>query len=775
MKFRNLIKKIAAYVCIGAMVISSTVGAGAITASAEEAQQSKEDIFVDGAVYDYGEVSGYAYHYGWLCEATSEYKYMFITYTGDITNLRLEFQKVGTDERWDKVFWMDQAKEDAIDDQGRLNTKATLAGEPILTSETGATVVIDLEASGINLDNLAAMDMHYGPGTLDIGYVRLSTSSEIKDVDVMPEKPEVPEKLEPITLTGLIGVWTPKPEDVGYSYLTGAEVNAKAGYKYLELTYKGDETAFDALRFEFEGTGSTLWFRENAEGTLKTVDGELVPAPTEEEQTVVIDLEASGMDITKAIAKIHMHQTPGNGSFEITNAVLSGPESNEPTKPEKLEPMDVTGLIGVWTPKPEDVGYSYLTGAEVNAKAGYKYLELTYKGDETAFDALRFEFEGTGSTLWFRENAEGTLKTVDGELVPAPTEEEQTVVIDLEASGMDITKAIAKIHMHQTPGNGSFEITNAKLLAEYTASVDPNTAEDIILNGDENGLSSMIKSWTVKGVAAGGDQYKYLGFVTLKEPTSVYKYLILTYAGDIGSIRFEFAAVDETGETAKSAPYWFNKEGQELYFVTADGSDIPLDGGKGTTIVIDLEKSGVDLDKYNSIHMQSGYGIGENNINDFSLKIGMARLSAKPDIASIDAMPPEQPITTKAPVTTAKAPEETTTKAPEETTTKVPNKVKKPAKATISKVNSKKKSAKKVKLSLKKVKNAKGYQVQFSTTKKFKKVLVKKYVKKVSVTINSKKLKNKKKLYVRARAYVLDGKTKVFGKYSKVKKVKIKK
>ena len=53
-------------------------------------------------------------------------------------------------------------------------------------------------------------------------------------------------------------------------------------------------------------------------------------------------------------------------------------------------------------------------------------------------------------------------------------------------------------------------------------------------------------------------------------------------------------------------------------------------------------------------------------------------------------------------------------------------------------------------------------------TKKFKKVLVKKTVKKVKVTISSKKFRDKKKLYVRVRAVGAK-------KWSKPKKVKIKK
>ena len=60
------------------------------------------------------------------------------------------------------------------------------------------------------------------------------------------------------------------------------------------------------------------------------------------------------------------------------------------------------------------------------------------------------------------------------------------------------------------------------------------------------------------------------------------------------------------------------------------------------------------------------------------------------------------------------------------------------------------------------------YTVQVSTSKKFKKVLYKKTVKKTKVTLSSKKLKNKKKLYVRVKAVGAK-------KWSKVIKIKVKK
>lgn len=96
---------------------------------------------------------------------------------------------------------------------------------------------------------------------------------------------------------------------------------------------------------------------------------------------------------------------------------------------------------------------------------------------------------------------------------------------------------------------------------------------------------------------------------------------------------------------------------------------------------------------------------------------------------------------------------------------------------SLGKVNLKAKNIKKkaVKLSWKKIKNANGYTVQYALNKKFtkKKKTVNVKASKTSKTI--KKLKKKKTYYFRARAYCNYKCKKVYGKWSKVKKVKIKK
>lgn len=94
---------------------------------------------------------------------------------------------------------------------------------------------------------------------------------------------------------------------------------------------------------------------------------------------------------------------------------------------------------------------------------------------------------------------------------------------------------------------------------------------------------------------------------------------------------------------------------------------------------------------------------------------------------------------------------------------------KKPAKVTAVKVKSKKK---KILVSWKKT-AASGYQVQYGTSRKFKKAKAVFTGKSTKVTLK-KGLKKKKTYYVRVRAFNKNGKAKKYGSYSTVKKVKVK-
>lgn len=102
--------------------------------------------------------------------------------------------------------------------------------------------------------------------------------------------------------------------------------------------------------------------------------------------------------------------------------------------------------------------------------------------------------------------------------------------------------------------------------------------------------------------------------------------------------------------------------------------------------------------------------------------------------------------------------------------------------AKIRKLKVKSNSKKKINVTWKKVKKAKGYEIQVSNNKKFKKnkIILKKTLKKTKLTIKNKKIKSKKTYYIRVRAYAeyknINNKTiKVYSKWNKhLRKIKVK-
>ncbi|WP_347993546.1 Ig-like domain-containing protein, partial [uncultured Eubacterium sp.] len=147
--------------------------------------------------------------------------------------------------------------------------------------------------------------------------------------------------------------------------------------------------------------------------------------------------------------------------------------------------------------------------------------------------------------------------------------------------------------------------------------------------------------------------------------------------------------------------------------------------------------------------------------------------TVKPTVAPTTVAPtlkPTEKPTTVAPTTNTNA-QTTTKKQPSQTTIKSSVNV---GKAVVKKAI-KKKNAKKISLTLKRVKGATKYKVQIAKDKKFKKTIVTKTTKKLTYSVSNSKFIKAKKLYARAKAIVVKGEKTYQGKWSKPKQVEIKK
>ena len=230
----------------------------------------------------------------------------------------------------------------------------------------------------------------------------------------------------------------------------------------------------------------------------------------------------------------------------------------------------------------------------------------------------------------------------------------------------------------------------------------------------------------------------------------------------------DFGIITVNGKTADikaaGAGIWF-----KLSNFTDMYNDVVITNGAGTvkaTLYV-YNKNGVD----NSKKDDETTTPAKQDETTTPAKQDETTTSAKQDETTTPAKQDETTTPAKQNETTTVAP---TTKAI--STTAAPTTVKKTTvKKTTVKATAKKLSSNKVKLSVKKVAGASKYAVQISTTKNFKKVVAKKTSKKAVFTVKSKKLKGKKKLYVRVKVYKkVNGKT-VASQWSKATKIRLKK
>ena len=169
-------------------------------------------------------------------------------------------------------------------------------------------------------------------------------------------------------------------------------------------------------------------------------------------------------------------------------------------------------------------------------------------------------------------------------------------------------------------------------------------------------------------------------------------------------------------------------------------------------------KENQDKDLTEAISVLEKYDATQQEVDD-----ALAKLQATDETTTPAVTTPA--VTTPAVTTPAVTTPAVTTQVP---TTEAPTVVL--GNTKIRKVTNVKKY--KAKIKIKKVAKAKGYQFKYADNKKFKKSIVKNTTK---LTLTTRKFKKNSRCYVKVRAYAIVGKVKSYGKWSKVKSVKIKK
>ena len=238
--------------------------------------------------------------------------------------------------------------------------------------------------------------------------------------------------------------------------------------------------------------------------------------------------------------------------------------------------------------------------------------------------------------------------------------------------------------------------------------------------------------------------------------------------------------VSVTGDNQVSSIEY--KDGGEWYDISGFNKEMTIAGNDlDRTIRVVFDKEGRYTISYGLVNTE-GQDVVKDQLN-IEIADGQIKIVKETETTTVATAETTTPVavetTTPAAVETTSA-VETTTNTNAQTTTK-----KQPSQTTIkSSVNVgkavvkkaiKKKNAKKISLTLKRVKGATKYNVQIAKDKNFKKTIVTKTTRKLKYSVSNSKFKKAKKLYARAKAIVVKGEKTYQGKWSKPKQVKIKK
>ena len=379
---------------------------------------------------------------------------------------------------------------------------------------------------------------------------------------------------------------------------------------------------------------------------------------------------------------------------------------------------------------------------------------------ETKFDEVEAQYVKVVATGW-SPNAEAYGISVYelGVFGEATVDETTTPVVE---PGTVETTTPAKQDETTTPAKQDETTTPAPVVPTVPVAAEKDwSAEDFISSSD----------------ATYNDTYKAIKDGAINEIVNIQP------ADDTLGLYVSFADADfgtitVNGKTADikvaGAGIWF-----KLSNFTDMYNDVVITNGAGTvkaTLYV-YNKNGVDNSKKDD---ETTTPAKQDVTTTTPAKQDETTTPAKQDETTTPAKQDETTTPAKQNETTTPAKQnEITTVAPTTkaiSTTAAPATVKKTTvKKTTVKATAKKLSSNKVKLSVKKVAGASKYAVQISTTKNFKKVVAKKTSKKAVFTVKSKKLKGKKKLYVRVKVYKkVNGKT-VASQWSKATKIKVKK
>ena len=572
--------------------------------------------------------------------------------------------------------------------------------------------------------------------------------AQIAEIAVFSEKPGNPVEVEPAANAAAVSVSSTAKGELTFNITAGEN---QEGYKYF--VYLDD--AKDATVSDCEaGKDYTLTDLESGMHTIKVVSyyaggfSEGIVSEAVKVKTVVDD----AADYSKNFALDKAYELAGDKSAEgdgsVTNGIISGTDYATTTK------NTAEGYFII------DLGKEYNTSLIKNVSVWYRILT----------GGCWPEKEGQQVQFSTDKNEWSTVATVSQDEFDAQRVKQNKAPFVISA---DITTEIEKVRyvriFYPAAVIYGAQVTEIAVFGDVPAEDIPKTPIEVTGQKIVSQKNMTVKfSWTEtdEQVALGQLYNVYIDGAFYKEGVKAQE-LEYTFTTE-GKHTIKITAV-VSGRETEGVTMEVEVKKQVESSDTTTSTTTPSATTNSSVTTPDASSADVTSPDASSADVTSPDASSADvttpdvSTPDVSTPDVTTPDVSTPDVSTPDASTSDETTTPK--VTTAKPTAKPTVKP----TTAKPTTKKVSLKQTkVTKKVTKKLSSKKVKLTFKKVKGAKKYTIQVSTSKKFKKVLYKKTVKKTKVTLSSKKLKGKKKLYIRVKAVGAK-------KWSKPVKIKVKK
>ena len=501
--------------------------------------------------------------------------------------------------------------------------------------------------------------------------------------------------------------------------------------------------------YEEDSANHAIYLTENENGDslICNEDNETLVSATSEEGTIAGLQYANGKLLYNRNGK--MYELKDGEGTELT-----GDESSIPSSAIYCKNGDYEGFV--WIANDDETGEGSIK-VSMKTEDGFSEPVTVYTGKDKRIQYLSPVLESDGQ--WeFAANVLNQSTNLNELLVISKTPQTELTLAGASIDEYDVEDDLTAVHYYAA---------NTELTP-----IDELTVKIQLEDGTE--IEKTISQTVQPGETVSGTTYMDLSDVTNPQTASVYVYakgqtdltknqvsvsvgksdIRLTNTveekGSQAVITATLENVSDRTATTTLKLYSDEKKSKQLY----TSEDISIEPWKRVTKTITVNKSDLSYNANQAVYMQLHADVAEGDCDESNNDSYAILYQAK----------------TNTNTNSQTSSSGTGNAGKKQSTPSKTVKVKAPSKVKLT--SAKNGKGKKLTVKWKKVTGAKGYQLQYAMNKKFKK---KKSVQTKKTKYTIKKLKKKKTYYIRVRAYKMNGKKKVYGKWSTVKKVKIKK